>query len=54
MTQFIKKMSENMYNVFAETANIEIYEKKIFTPASKIIFRFFCSSALALTKKLGH
>ena len=25
-----KKNAENMYNVFEETANIEIYEKKIF------------------------
>ena len=43
MTQFIKKNDENMFNVFAENANIEIYEKKIFTPASKINVRFFLS-----------
>ena len=27
MTQFIKKNDENMFNVFEENANIEIYEK---------------------------
>ena len=53
MTQFIKKMSENMSNALMENANIEINEKNfLLFPASQINVRFLLN-ALALNARLG-